>query len=121
MVEDAIIHAGVTCKQRLTGFAGIASTVYRESANREIVATADVYASQFGKLRILPNRHIRKTSTVDREVYLIRPSMLKLSVLRPIFRKKLAVTGDSDNTAIYTECCLEVCNEAAHGIAADLK
>jgi len=116
MVDDAVIMAGPTQKALLTGFDGIAGTVMHEAKDRTIVATADVYASQFGDIKIIPNRYIRS----DREVLVIRPEFLALAVLRAIQRRELAVTGDAQQYMITTECTLQVSNEAAHGICADL-
>lgn len=119
-VEDAVIHAGVTQKKTLTGFTGIATHVMTQAADLEIIATADIYASQFGRLKIVPNRYIRKTSGVDREVYVVRPSFLKLAILRNIQREELAKTGDARKFVLKVECCLQVDNEAAHGGVFDL-
>lgn len=119
-VEDAVIHAGAKQKKVLTNFDGIAGTVFHEAKDRTIVSTANVYASQFGDIKIVPNRYIRKTSNVDREVYIVRPAYAKLSVLRPMQEIRPAITGDAEKRVILTECTLEVCNEAAHGVCADL-
>jgi hypothetical protein len=120
MVDDVVVFAGKKQKQVLTGFDGIAGTVFHEAKDRTIVSTADVYASQFGDIKIMPNRYIRQTSSVDREVYLVRPSYAKLAVLRPIQELRPAVTGDAEKRVLITECTLQVDNEAAHGVCADL-
>lgn len=120
MVEDAIVFAGVKQKGVLTAFDGIAGTRFHEVKDRTVVATADVYASQFGDIKIVPNRYIRKTSNVDREVYIVRPAFAKLAVLRPIQEMRPAITGDAEKRVLITECTLQVDNEAAHGICADL-
>lgn len=123
MVDDAIIMAGPTQKAVLTGFAGITSTAgrFHEVKDRTIVSTADVYASQFGDLKIVPNRYIRQTSNVDREVYIVRPAYAKLSFLRPMQNvPDLAKTGDAWKFAVLAEVTLQVSNEAAHGVVADL-
>lgn len=119
MVEDAVIHAGVVQKPVLTNFDGIAGTVFNDAATKVIMATADIYASQYGRLKIVPNRYVR-VAGADREVYIVRPSFLKLATLRPIQREELAKTGDATKFVIKTEACLQVDNEAAHGICADL-
>lgn len=121
MVDDVIAMAGKSQKAVLTGFDGIAGTVFHEAKDRTIMSTADVYASQFGDIKIMPNRYIRQTSNVDREVYLVRPAYAKLAVLRPIqMVDDIAKTGDATKHAIITELTLQVDNEAAHGICADL-
>lgn len=120
MVDDVIAMAGKSQKTVMTNFDGIAGTVFHEAKDRTIVSTADVYASQFGDIKIMPNRYIRQTSSVDREVYLVRPSYAKLAVLRPIQEMRPAVTGDAEKRVLITECTLQVDNEAAHGVIADL-
>lgn len=120
MVDDVIAMAGKKQKKVLTGFDGIAGTVFHEAKDRTIVGTADVYASQFGDIKIMPNRYIRQTSNVDREVYLVRPAYAKLVVLRPIQELKPSITGDGTKHVLITECTLQVDNEAAHGVCADL-
>lgn len=120
MVNDVIVFAGKSQKTVMTGFDGIAGTVFHEAKDRTIMATADVYASQFGDIKIQPNRYIRKTSNVDREVYLVRPAYAKLAILRPIQELRPAVTGDAEKRVLITELTLQVDNEAAHGVIADL-
>lgn len=120
MVDDVIAMAGKSQKAVLTGFDGIAGTVMHEARDRVIMSTADVYASQFGDIKIMPNRYIRQTSSVDREVYLVRPAYAKLAILRPIQTITPAVTGDATKHVLITECTLQVDNEAAHGVCADL-
>lgn len=120
MVSDAIIFAGPSQKTNLTNFDGIASQIQTNTANRTIMNTADVFASQFGDLKIVPNRYIRQTSNVDREVYIVRPAYARLAVLRPIQEIRPAVTGDAEKRVLLVECTLQVDNEAAHGVIADL-
>lgn len=120
MVDDAIVFAGASQKTNLTGFDGIASQIQTNTKDRVIMGTADVYASQFGDLKIVPNRYIRQTSNVDREVYIVRPAYCKLAILRPMQEIRPAITGDAEKRVLLTEYTLEVCNEAAHGIIADL-
>lgn len=120
MVDDAVIMAGPSQKAVLTGFDGIAGTVYHEAKDRTIIGTADVYASQFGDIKIVPNRYLRQTSSVDREAYVIRPEYLALAVFDPLKRVELAKTGDAQQYMMTMECTLQVSNEAAHGICADL-
>lgn len=121
MVDDAIIMAGPSQKAVLTAFAGISGTRFHEVKDRTIIGTADVYASQFGDLKIVPNRYIRQTSSVDREVYIVRPAYAKVAFLRPIQSiPDLAKTGDGWKFAVLAECTLQVNNEAAHGVIADL-
>jgi len=53
-------------------------------------------------------------------VYVVDTSMLKLAVLRDFQINSLAKTGDADTKQMLIECTLEVCNEKAHGLIADV-
>jgi hypothetical protein len=46
--------------------------------------------------------------------------MAAVAYLRPFQTNELAVTGDNESTQLLAEYTLEVKNEAAHGIIADL-
>ena len=80
-----------------------------------IVAAADRYVSDYGTLTLVPDRY---NSTRDVEV--LDMSMLGLLWLRKFKRVELARTGDARKFHIVGECTLEVSNEAAHFVVADL-
>lgn len=82
-----------------------------------ILAGADLYASDFGLLQLVPDRFMRST---DREVLILDPEYAAMAYLRPFQTNELARVGDADKTQILAELTLEVRNEAAHGIIADL-
>ena len=65
---------------------------------------------------MVPNRFQR-----ERSVFVLDPEYACVSYLRPIQRKDLAVTGDSVKKFMVAEFTLEMKNEAAHGVLADLK
>ena len=50
----------------------------------------------------------------------MRPAYAKLAILRPIQEVRPAITGDAEKRVVLCEYTLEMCNEAAHGIVADL-
>jgi hypothetical protein len=74
-----------------------------------------VYVSDFGNISIVPNRFMR-----SRDALVLDPEYAALAYLRPFQTNDLAKTGDSERTQILAELTLEVRNEAAHGLAADL-
>jgi hypothetical protein len=80
-----------------------------------IVGAADVYVSDFGNLNVVPNLFQR-----NRSALLVDPRMAKLATLRPMKNWELAKTGDTEKRQVLIEYTLEVCNEAAHGVVADL-
>jgi hypothetical protein len=126
--RPSVILLGAYQKANMSYFDGIGSSKADTSkhvgrmdrAGRTIYATADLYVSNFGELRIVPSRHIRVTSSVDRNVFILDPEYLKIAYLRPWQQFDLAKTGDSIQREMLVEWCLEVCNEAAHGLVADL-
>jgi len=79
------------------------------------VGAADLYMSDFGQISIVPNRFMR-----TRDALILDPEYAALAYLRPFQTNDLAKTGDSENTQLLAEVTLEVKNEAAHGIIADL-
>lgn len=112
-----ILMVGAYQKQAASAFAGIAAQRYMAPSNEPttIIAAADVYMSDFGTVSCVPNRFMR-----TRDALILDPEYAALAYLRPFATNELAKTGDSEKTQILAELTLEVRNEAAHGIAADL-
>ena len=112
-----ILMVGAAGKQKVSSFAGIAAQRYMAPSNTPttIVGAADVYMSDFGTMSVVPNRFMR-----TRDALILDPEYASLAYLRPFQTNDLAKTGDSENTQILAEVTLEVKNEAAHGIIADL-
>jgi hypothetical protein len=107
-------------KQKVSSFTGNAA--YRVNTdnsvgNVTVVAGADLYQSDFGILQLVADRFLRSD---DREVLVLDPEYAALAYLRPFQTKDLAVNGDSERSQIIAELTLEMRNEAAHGIVADL-
>jgi len=80
-----------------------------------IIGAMDVYVSDFGTLRIIPNRFQR-----ERDGWLIDPKYVAIRHLRPFAVKKLATTGDAEKRMLIVEWGLQVKQEAALGLCADL-
>lgn len=102
-------------------FTGIA-TRFRDvpaAQQAQIVAAADVYVSDFGIIQIVPDRFIPNADS-DNTAFLLDPEMAAVAYLRPFQTLELAKTGDAEMTQLLTEYTLEVKNQAAHGIIADL-
>lgn len=112
-----ILMVGALGKQKVSSFAGIAAQRYMAPGNTPttIIGAADVYMSDFGTMSVVPNRFMRV-----RDALVIDPEYAALAYLRPFQTNDLAKTGDSENTQLLAEVTLEVKNEAAHGIIADL-
>ena len=112
-----VLMVGAYQKQAVSAFAGIAAQRFMapSDAPTTIIGAADVYMSDFGTVSVVPNRFMR-----TRDALVLDPEYAALAYLRPFATNELAKTGDSEKTQILAELTLEVRNEAAHGIAADL-
>jgi hypothetical protein len=102
-------------------FGGIATRYRDVPANQQaqIINAADVYVSDFGIIQIVPDRFIPNTDSDD-VAFLLDTEMAAVAYLRPFQTNELAQVGDAELTQLLVEYTLEVKNEAAHGIAADL-
>ena len=74
-----------------------------------------MYSSDFGELQIVPSNRSR-----ERSLLLVDPEYAKVAYLRNFQTVDIATIGDAETKMIVVEYGLEVSNEAAHGIVADL-
>lgn len=117
-----VLMVNPTHKQTVSAFAGIAAQRYVAPSNEPttIIGAADVYMSDFGTISVVPNRFMNSTNAGNETAFLVDPDMAAVAYLRPFQTIELAKTGDSEKTQLLAELTLEVKNEAAHGIVADL-
>ena len=112
-----------TQKQVVSTFTGIAEQRYQAPAAKAttIIGAADVYLSDFGTLSVVPDRFMTADTTPDAEQALVLdPTMASVATLRPFESNLLAKQGDSEKHQMLVEYTLQVSNEKAHGIVADL-
>lgn len=112
-----LVIVGAGTKQKFSTFTGIA-TQYRENSGVKqatILAAAAVYVSDFGELRIQPDRFSR-----DRTALILDTDYWAVNFLRPIQQFELAKTGDSDKRELLCEWTLEARNQASSGKIADI-
>lgn len=112
-----VLMVGPSGKQKVSSFAGIAAQRFMAPSNKPttIIGAADVYMSDFGTVSVVPNRFMRA-----RDALVLDPEYAAVAYLRPFQTNELAKAGDSDKTQLLVECTLEVKNEAAHALIADL-
>ena len=103
-------------KRTASGFAGRSASQVTVGKN-EIRQAAGLYDSDFGVVKLVPHRYVRSSG---RTVLLIDPENVKVSYLRKMVRFPLAKIGDAETRVILSEYTLEMCNERAHGVIADL-
>ena len=104
-------------KQDISGF-NANTTRFGPADKKTEFAAIDVYSSDFGDLKIVPNRVMATTDAKD--VFIIQRDMLATAYLRDFMIQDLSKTGDSDKKQLLCEYTLEVRNEAAHGIILDI-
>jgi hypothetical protein len=109
-----LLMMGGTQKQSFSGFTG-GSTRYDVSEDKKVTAAVDVYISDFGTVKAVPNRFQR-----PRTAFAIQSDMWAVAVLRPMSTTPLAKTGDSDRRQLLTEFTLEARQEKSSGAVRDL-
>jgi hypothetical protein len=101
-------------KQTFSTFTGNA-TRFDKSEDAKLYASVDVYASDFGELKAVPNRFMR-----TREVFVLQSDKVAVAYLRPFQTIELATTGDAQQRELLVEYCMEMRAPKAHGIVADI-
>ena len=129
--EPSVVLASGSQKQAISSFSGIA-TQYRENMGMKqakILGAADVYISDFGEHKIVPDRFIGAGTGRSaggnglysgQSVLVLDPSKWEMKSLQGFKVEKLAKTGHSDRRMISTELTLCSMDEAANGVVADL-
>lgn len=109
--EPSVLMVGAFNKSAVSSFAGIASQTMNlnQAKPGTIVASADVYVTEFGNLKVVPNRYQRTG-----DVFGLDPEYLSIAYLRGFKTKKLAPTGDAEKRLLNVEWALKVHNEKAH-------
>jgi uncharacterized protein DUF5309 len=110
------IMAGAFNKQTFSTFTGRA-TPTEDTRAKKIVASVDAYESDFGTLKVIPNRFMR-----TRDVLILQTEMWAVAYLkgRKFVSIPLAKTGDSERRQILSEYTLVARNEKSSGGVFDL-
>lgn len=112
--EPSLAICGPHNKQIISGFTGRSSARQMIDANT-VEASVSIYSSDFGELQIVPSNRSREKSLL-----LVDPEYAKVAYLRNFQTVDIATIGDAETKMIVVEYGLEVSNEKAHGIVADL-
>lgn len=96
-----------------TGRAGSTSDVNKNAVSSNVTK----YESDFGILDFIPHPYMR---SAGRTIIGLDPKMAKVSYLRKFKSYPLAKIGDAETREILSEYTLEMCNEKAHFVIADL-
>jgi len=121
--NPTVLMTTPTQKVNVSAFTGVAAQRYMAPADKPttIIGAADVYLSDFGTLSVVPNRFMTADSGDSGEqAFVLDPEYAAVAYLRPFQTNELAKSGDADVTQLLVEYTLEVKNQAAHAIIADL-
>jgi len=111
-----LLLVGSFNKQKVSGFTGN-STRMDMAEDRSLVATIDVYVSDFGEVRVVADRILRSSG---RTALVVDTEMWSVAYLRPFGVQDLAKTGDAEKKQLLVEYTLVAKNQAANGKIADL-
>jgi hypothetical protein len=111
-----VIMVGSFNKQQFSLFTGRAQQT-EDTGGKKIVAAVDVYVSDFGNLKVVPNRFLR-----TRDCLVLQSDMWAVAYLsgRKFVSFDMAVTGDNTRKQMLSEYTLVARNEKSSGIVADL-
>lgn len=112
--DPTVIMVGPFNKQALSAFSGN-TTRFDRSEDMRLVTAVDVYVSDFGEHRVVPNRFSR-----DRSALVITPRLWSVDYLRGFRQSPLAKTGDAEKRLLLAEYTLRASNPHGSGIVADL-
>lgn len=118
--QPTTVIVGKYNKQKISAFTGI-TTKYSDFGNNPassgqlaIIAAADIYLHDFGKVKIVPDRFSR-----GRTLLALDMEYWSIHYLRPMKVETLAKTGDAEKKQMLAEWTLCSKNEAASGKVAD--
>lgn len=99
-------------------FAGIAVNRYQvaNKSQGRIIGGADVYASDFGDLEVVPHYMLAGSTNI----YALDPEYIEVAYLRPFQSTALGVTGDSIKQQVLVDATLRVLSESAQVKYADI-
>lgn len=111
--EPSMVLVGPFNKQLISGFTGRASQ-QQIVDSKMILGAASLYASDFGTMKIVPNRSQR-----ERDAYVVDPSKVAVAYLRAFEPQELGRVGDAVTRDIISEYTLEMRHPDAHAMIAD--
>jgi hypothetical protein len=110
-----IIMANTFNKRKVTGFSGNASETNLDRSDKKVINAVSVYQSDYGEMRVVPNRFLRA-----RDVLVYEQGYWMIGTLRGMKNTEIAKTGDAEKRQVLMEAGLCANNAASSGIIADL-
>lgn len=112
--DPDVVMTGAWNKQALSGFSGNA-TRFDKSEDKKLITSIDFYVSDFGELRVVPNRFSNAST-----VYVLESDQISIDYLEDFVVDDLAKIGLADRKVVRAEWTLRVGNEMSSGCVASL-
>ena len=129
---DTIMLSGAK-KQTFSTFGGIATQFNQVNDQNKVMiyGAADIYKSDFGQHKVVPNRFMGGAASVrtadsnsglfpGQSVLILTPNTWEIMFLQPFTTIPLARTGHAEKRLLKAECTLACKEERGNGIIADL-
>lgn len=115
--NPTVLMCGPFNRGKVSGLTGISTLETRADSGMDVtlMGAVDFYKSNFGVLRVQPNRFQR-----DKTIFLLDMEYMGVAILRNMEMTPLAKTGDADKEMLITEYTLAPLNQAASGKITDL-
>lgn len=110
-----VVMAGITGRANLSSQLSGNTTKFKDMQDGVLNASITVYRSDFGDLKLVPNRWQR-----ERDMFFINPKYIEMRMLENMQFVELARNGLARKGQLWMNGTLAVLNEAAHGVLADL-
>lgn len=112
--EPSLVLVGSFNKQKFSTFTG-RTTSQQIVDNKTVLGAASIYVSDFGDLKVVPNRTQR-----GRDVFVVDTTKVAVSGLRMFEPQELGRVGDAVTRDLISEYTLEMRHPDAHAMIADL-
>jgi hypothetical protein len=112
--NPSVVMCGPFNKTVISAFTGN-STRMDMGEDKRLTASIDIYVSDFGEHKIIPNRFSRAD-----HVYGFTPELWSVDYLRPFRQHALSKTGDSEKRQLLAEWTLAIKNQSGNAFVADL-
>jgi hypothetical protein len=112
--DPNIIMLPPAAKQTFSTFTGN-STRFDKGEDAKLFASVDVYVSDFGELKAVPNRF-----QFARDVFILQSDKWAVAYLRPFQQIELATTGDAQQRQMLVEYTVEAKAPKANGAVYDI-
>lgn len=112
--EPSLVLVGSFNKQIFSGFSGRAVTQTMVD-NKTVLGAASIYTSDFGDLKVVPNRTQR-----GRDTFVVDTTKVAVAGLRMFEPQELGRVGDAVTRDLISEYTLEMRHPDAHALVADL-